>query len=254
MKPRRGDGPTARISPLSPDEIAERKRVHAAQEEAEKAREHAEAARKAATIWKTATPVPDDSPYLLRKGVKPVSTLREISIDKLAAILGYRPKAKSEPLAGRVLVVPVKVADTFSTLELIDEAGRNRRSQAARRRVAVGPRSSNYPTETQAGRPCLSGKAWQPCCPRRKRADTRALGAFVQQSVSRRERDAQTVPGRDAGHSCRSGEDDRRTRSPCNRGGAIRWWAPGNPRLRTGATGEHEGLQRSGDALRPGRC
>ena len=63
---------------LSPHEIAQHKRAHAAQEEAEKAREHAEAARKAATIWKTATPVPDDSPYLLRKGVKPVSTLREI--------------------------------------------------------------------------------------------------------------------------------------------------------------------------------
>lgn len=91
--------------------------------EAEDARRHAEAATIAAAIWKAGTD-PAGNPYLARKGVKSASTLRELPADKLASLLGYVPKSKGEPLAGRVLIAPVKVGDKLSTAELIDEAGR----------------------------------------------------------------------------------------------------------------------------------
>ncbi len=110
----------------TPEELAERKRIaaeRAVQEEAEIARERADTARKAAAIWKAATEAVDP-PYLERKQVYPVSTLREIDAGTAAAILGYTPKSGGEPLAGRLLVVPVKQGDGLSTLELIDGTGR----------------------------------------------------------------------------------------------------------------------------------
>lgn len=85
---------------------------------------NSEAVTKAAAIWKAASPAGEDHPYLARKHVKPVSTLREMPADKLASLLGYAPKSKGEALAGRVLIVPVKVGNKLSTAELIDEAGR----------------------------------------------------------------------------------------------------------------------------------
>ena len=96
----------------------------AAAETARVAREHAEAAAKAAAIWKAAVPAQADHPYLVRKGVAPVPTLREIDATKVTDMLGYTPKACGEQLAGRLLVSPVKVGDTLSTLELIDGEGR----------------------------------------------------------------------------------------------------------------------------------
>lgn len=92
--------------------------------EAEEARKHAEAALKAAAVWEAAEPALIDHPYLSRKGVKPAVTLREISSDRLASVLGYTPKSKGEALAGRILIAPVKVGGKVSTAELIDEAGR----------------------------------------------------------------------------------------------------------------------------------
>jgi putative DNA primase/helicase len=50
--------------------------------------------------------------------------LREIPAERLAEILGYTPKFRGEPLAGRVLLAPVTVGDALSTLELIDGDGR----------------------------------------------------------------------------------------------------------------------------------
>ncbi len=102
----------------------DRKRQEAIQRTSdEEARRCAEGAKKAAGIWTAATPARADHPYLLRKHVPPVATLREIDAGAAAAILGYLPKSKGEPLAGRVLVAPVKVGDKVSTAELIDEAG-----------------------------------------------------------------------------------------------------------------------------------
>ena len=112
---------------LSPQEEAgHRARIEAMKrkrEDADKQRRD-DAAIKAVDIWKAAATVSEDHPYLLRKGVAPVSTLREIQADQAAKILGYRPHAKGESLSGRLLVAPIKIGDKLSTAELIDESGR----------------------------------------------------------------------------------------------------------------------------------
>ena len=110
----------------TPEALGERRRLaaqRAAKEQAGIERERAEAAKKAAAIWKKATPASADHHYLSRKHVCPVASLREVDASAAAAILGYSPKSKGEVLSGRLLVVPVKVDDALSTLELIDEAG-----------------------------------------------------------------------------------------------------------------------------------
>jgi len=111
----------------TPEELGERRRIaaeRAAKEEAEITRERADTAKKAAAILKAATEAKADHPYLSRKRVSPVATLREIDAGAAAAILGYAPKSGGDQLAGRLLVVPVKQGDGISTLELIDESGR----------------------------------------------------------------------------------------------------------------------------------
>jgi putative DNA primase/helicase len=111
----------------TPEEFAERKRItveRAVKEKAEIAREREETASKAAATWKVGSEAKADNPYLARKHNSPTSTLREIDASKAAEILGYVPKSGGEPLAGRLLVVPVKVGNRLSTLELIDGNGR----------------------------------------------------------------------------------------------------------------------------------
>lgn len=111
----------------TPEELAERRRIaaeRAAKEDAEIARERADTAKKAAAILKAATEAKADHPYLSRKRVSPVPTLREIDAGAAAAILGYAPRSGGDALAGCLLVVPVKQGDGISTLELIDESGR----------------------------------------------------------------------------------------------------------------------------------
>ena len=111
----------------TPEALAERQRVaaeRAAQEDADTARERADAAKKAAALWKAAGAAKADHPYLARKQVAPVATLREIEACAATAILGYAPKSGGDALAGRLLVAPVKVGDALSTCELIDEHGR----------------------------------------------------------------------------------------------------------------------------------
>lgn len=111
----------------APEDLAERRRIaaeRAEKAEAEIARERADTAAKAGAILKAAVEAKAGHPYLSRKRASPVATLREIEADAAAAILGYPPKSGGEPLAGRLLVVPVKQGDRISTLELIDGDGR----------------------------------------------------------------------------------------------------------------------------------
>ena len=103
----------------------------------EEARRRAEAARKAAAIWQAATAVKADHPYLSRKRVSPAATLREADAGAVAALLGYAPKSRGEPLTGRLLVVPVKIGAQVTTAELVDEAGR----KAA---IAGGAKAGGY--------------------------------------------------------------------------------------------------------------
>ncbi len=123
----------------TPEELAARRRMaaeRAAKEEAEIARERADTAMKAAAILKAATEANADHPYLSRKRVSPVSTLREIDADMAASILGYEPRSRDVALTGRLLVVPVKQGDGISTLELID--GDKRKAALAGRGTKAG--------------------------------------------------------------------------------------------------------------------
>ncbi|WP_374338970.1 DUF3987 domain-containing protein [Leeia sp.] len=134
----RGDGMQQKPTP---EELAERRRFAAergAHEEAEINRERANTAKKAAAILKAATEAKADHPYLSRKRVSPVATLREIDAGAAAAILGYPPKSSGDLLVGRLLVVPVKQGDGISTLELID--GDRRKAALAGR----GSKSGGY--------------------------------------------------------------------------------------------------------------
>lgn len=109
------------------EELSERQRMaaeRAAKDEAEIAHERAETLKNATAIWKAATEARADLPYLSRKRVSSVATLREIDAVAATAILGYQPQSKGERLNGRLLVVPVKVGNQLSTLELIDGDGR----------------------------------------------------------------------------------------------------------------------------------
>ncbi|ARK40649.1 DUF927 domain-containing protein [Burkholderia pseudomallei] len=110
-----------------PDEHARRRaeRVQRAAKEADEREVHARnAATLAVAVWGKATPANPDHPYLVRKGVQPVDALREIALDKLTALIGYRPKRGEEPLAGRILIAPVMAGAKVSTIEMIDGDGR----------------------------------------------------------------------------------------------------------------------------------
>ena len=110
-----------------PEDMEERKRSSAqrnAKEQADVERERENTAQNAVLILESAIEAPADHPYLLRKQVSPVNTLREIDATSAASILGYSPKSSGEPLGGRLLVVPVRQGNSISTLELIDGEGR----------------------------------------------------------------------------------------------------------------------------------
>lgn len=85
--------------------------------------QQAAAAERAVKVWKLGEPARADHPYLVRKQVEPVATLRELPLKHLKELLGYHPHGRGEFLQGRVLLVPVKVGGGLATLEFIDEAG-----------------------------------------------------------------------------------------------------------------------------------
>lgn len=93
-------------------------------EETEIAQERANTALKATAIWEQANEAKADHPYLVRKQISPIGTLREIDASVASSLLGYSPKSDSQPLIGRLLVVPICQDRQLSTLELIDEPGR----------------------------------------------------------------------------------------------------------------------------------
>ncbi|PYE18416.1 putative DNA primase/helicase [Paraburkholderia silvatlantica] len=111
------DQMTAVLAP-SAEVLAQRER-EAARREAR----HAAVAREAASIWDWARPVGPAHPYLERKHLEPMDTLRELDALELRALLGYAPASEEETLTGRVLIVPVWNDGSMSTLELIDEQG-----------------------------------------------------------------------------------------------------------------------------------
>ena len=92
------------------------------QAEAERAKAAEEAKGKAAALWQAGTPA-IGNPYLERKGVKAVATLRQLDASAAAQVMGYPPKSKGEPMTGPLLLVPLKVGDGLSSCQLIDSKG-----------------------------------------------------------------------------------------------------------------------------------
>jgi putative DNA primase/helicase len=118
---------TGVIHTSTPAEIAQRAADRASKDEAariKRASENATGAKKAMKLWTDSTPAPADHPYLVRKQVAPVATIKETSLTAAVAILGYTPKQNDEPLTGPLLVIPVKIGEAISTCELIDGDGR----------------------------------------------------------------------------------------------------------------------------------
>ena len=114
----------------SPDVIAarekwEREQAENAKKRAdEKTKAQAEAAQIAQRIFQAAKRAAPDQQYLVKKGISPTDTLREITTTEVTAILGYHPQTDEEPLQGRLLIVPVKVGNELSTVEMIDGTGK----------------------------------------------------------------------------------------------------------------------------------
>jgi phage/plasmid primase-like uncharacterized protein len=130
-------------------------------EQAKKDRERDIAAAKAAEIWSKGTWA-DGHPYLTRKGVPEVATLREVTSDVAEQILGYTPQSGGTKLTGRLLVVPVKIQGRLSTLELIDESGR-KTALAGGRKAGGWWESEPLPDGDGAGRTLLIGEGMATC-------------------------------------------------------------------------------------------
>jgi putative DNA primase/helicase len=121
----------------------ERKRkARLEKEEKTTAQKRADAELKAAVLLGSSAPAQATHPYLIRKGIAPVETLREIEAERAKSILGYAPKSDGEPLAGRLLLARVEIDGTTSTVEMIDEAGR-------KSAIAGGAKAAGYwPAQT----------------------------------------------------------------------------------------------------------
>ena len=114
-------------SDLPPDPRREDRRRLAAERAAAEAlllaKDRERAALQARTLWRAAHPVLEH-PYLERKQVVPVPSLRELDAESVRKVIGYAPRQGDVLLSGRILIAPVKIAGSLSTVELIDEAGR----------------------------------------------------------------------------------------------------------------------------------
>ncbi|MDH6150512.1 MULTISPECIES: DUF927 domain-containing protein [Paraburkholderia] len=117
------DGPRYVPDHAEAERIKAKRAADNAQVEAKRTRETSKAAARARAIWSAASTATNDHPYLRRKGLAAVDSLREIDAEALPALIGYAPQSSGKPLSGRVLVVPVKVGSDLSTVEFIDGEG-----------------------------------------------------------------------------------------------------------------------------------
>lgn len=127
-------------STISP-EVAEKRRAdrqaNAEAEEKKRALSRGKAAASSLVVWEKAKPARDDHPYLMRKGLSAIETLREIDADKLKSLIGYAPKSGDTKLSGRVLVARIVTGSIVTSLEFIDEQG-------VKSALAGGEKSSGY--------------------------------------------------------------------------------------------------------------
>lgn len=111
---------------LNPEEReARRKRAAELREQAEAERRRAaeEAANTAAALWKAGRPA-EGNPYLARKRVAAVASLRKIDAGEAGRIIGYTPRIGGEEMAGPLLLAPIKSDGRWSSVQLIAGDGR----------------------------------------------------------------------------------------------------------------------------------
>ncbi|AXE91782.1 PriCT-2 domain-containing protein [Paraburkholderia terricola] len=136
---------------IDPAEMERRRteRAARAKRDAEaRVKQHKQAATLAAVILKKTKPARDDHPYLMRKGLAAISTLREIDVDRLQALIGYKPQSGGDALTGRILIAPVTIGAAVTTVEMIDETGR--KSALAGGEKAGGAWIASRPGKTAA--------------------------------------------------------------------------------------------------------
>lgn len=114
------EGPT-----LSREEIAQQRAdIEARNKKADERRHqnHQDAARLSKSLWNAGQSA-DDNQYLSRKQCPSSENLRQLPIEEVTHILGYRPTSKEEHLQGEILLVPIVVDGQISTIEMIDQNG-----------------------------------------------------------------------------------------------------------------------------------
>lgn len=94
-----------------------------AKAEEERRKDAEAAAKKSGALWQAGIPA-TSNPYLQRKGVSSVSTVRQIDAARAAKIIGYAPKKRGEELTGDLLIVPIKIGFQLKACQLIDGEGR----------------------------------------------------------------------------------------------------------------------------------
>ncbi|KWZ43727.1 hypothetical protein WS72_13255 [Burkholderia savannae] len=123
-----GFDPGQRRAPIIDKSELEQRRKNRDEAAGTDARKRQGAAQHAASlalaIWSKAEAARDNHPYLVRKGLPAVGSLREIDAQRIFALAGYRPASSGEPLTGRVLVARIHRGDDLTSLELIDGDGR----------------------------------------------------------------------------------------------------------------------------------
>lgn len=119
-------------SPPTAEDLAERERRDREAREASD-RDAQQAALWAARLWKLRTKA-DNMPYLERKGLGATETLGALKSDEVVRIIGYQPCRGDEPLNGPLLLVPIKVGDSITSMELIDAKGRKTSLRGGRTR------------------------------------------------------------------------------------------------------------------------
>ncbi len=115
---------------IDPEESKQREEARQRQEK-ERQKQRSEGSRTSALLWSEGEATKPDHPYPVRKRQQPTDTIKELHVDRAAAILGYRPTAtvndKKVPLVGRLLLVPyLKKEDgkrCITAIEMIDETG-----------------------------------------------------------------------------------------------------------------------------------
>ncbi|WP_175130620.1 toprim domain-containing protein [Paraburkholderia rhynchosiae] len=112
-------------TPREVDEAEMKRRADLRREsEAKAERNRVRAVTRVKTVLKISDHVTEHG-YLVKKGVQPTPTLRQIPLLKLLRVIQYHPKDRNgDKLRGDVLIVPVKCGDTFTSIEMIDGDGR----------------------------------------------------------------------------------------------------------------------------------